>query len=642
MFDLFRSREKSVRILLGGLLLVVAISMLTYLIPNYNTGGGAGDESVVARVGDDNITTLDVQRAVQNTLKNQQLPPEILPNYLPQIINSMITERALYMEAERLGYQVSDAELADWIRLEIPTLFPDGKFVGKEQYAAMLAQQNLTIPQFEADLKRQIMITRLRDIAMEGTIVTPAEIEASFKKKAERLKVEWVKLTSDKYKAEVQPTTAEMQEFFKQNAGRYMAPEKRDLTVLIADQAKVEASLNPTDEELQRLYTQNQEAYRTPERAKVRHILIMTQGKPPADEPKLKAKAEDLLKQVRGGADFAKLAKENSEDPGSKDKGGEYEVQRNGQMVKEFEDAAFTLKPGQSDLVKTAYGYHVFQVMERQPAGLRPFSEVKADMAAQWKKQRANDLLQRASDQAAAELKKDPAHPEKVAAAFNMQVVAVKGYSGGDVPELGASPEFAQAVAGLKKGDVTPAVTANNKLAVAVVNDVIPAHAQAFADVESQVRDTMVQNRLTAAVQKHSQELVDKANAMGGDLAKAAKSMGLEVKTSPEFERGGSIEGLGSASFILAAFDKPTGAIFGPSMTPDGATIVGKVIDHIPADMSKLPGLRSSIRDDLKSQRARDRNMLFETGVKDALVKQGKIKIHQDVIDRLIASYRTS
>lgn len=444
MFDLFRSREKTVRIMLGGLLLVVAISMLTYLVPNYNTGGPTGSEMIIAEIGSDTITMPEVQKIVQMTMRSRQLPAEILPNYLPTMIDQMITERALYLQAQKLGYQVSDAEVAETIRQMVPNLYPDGKFIGTAQYAALLAQQNMTIEQFEGDLRRQIMIARLRDIAMEGTIVTPAEIEAAFRKKAERVKVEYVKLTADKYKAESQPTATEMQEFFKTNSSRYMVPEKKNLAILIADQTKLEATINPTDSDLQMVYNQNQQAFTTPERVKVRHILVMTQGKPAAEEAKLKTKADGLLQQVRGGGDFAKLAKENSEDPGSKDTGGEYWVQQNGQMAKEFEDAAFKMKPGQSDLVKTAYGYHVFQVVERQAAGLRSFADVKPEIATQWKKQKVNDILQRAGDQAAAALKRDSAHPEKAAAEFNMQLVTVNGYAGNEVPELGASPNSAR------------------------------------------------------------------------------------------------------------------------------------------------------------------------------------------------------
>src|SRR4029077_2724168 len=114
----------------------------------------------------------------------------------------------------------------------------------------------------------------------------------------------------------------ELQSFYQSNSSRYMAPEKKSLTVLVADQAKLEATVSPTDADLQRMYTQNQEAFRTPERVKARHILLKTQGKPPAEEAAIKAKGESLLKQIKGGADFAKLAKENSED-GSAANGGD-------------------------------------------------------------------------------------------------------------------------------------------------------------------------------------------------------------------------------------------------------------------------------------------------------------------------------
>src|SRR5664279_4668885 len=233
MFDLFRSRDKAVRILLGALLLLVAFSMLTYLVPNYSNGTSSSD-TVIAEVGKDPITLAETQRLIQSTVRGRQLPPDILPTYIPQMVDQMITERAMVMEAERLGLQVSDSDVADSIRPMVPSLFPDGKFVGKEAYAAMLSQQNLTIDQFEADLKRQVMISRLRDIAMEGTIVTQSEIEAAFRKKNEKIKVEFVRLTADKYKAESQPTTQEMLDFYKANTARYTSPEKKNLTVLIA------------------------------------------------------------------------------------------------------------------------------------------------------------------------------------------------------------------------------------------------------------------------------------------------------------------------------------------------------------------------------------------------------------------------
>jgi hypothetical protein len=283
------------------------------------------------------------------------------------------------------------------------------------------------------------------------------------------------------------------------------------------------------------------------------------------------------------------------------------------------------------------------QTLARQDGGVRTFAEVKAELAAQWKKQRVSDLMQLASDKAPIALQKDPTHPEKVAADYGMQVVRVDNYSAGTmVPELGPMADFDQAVALLKKGEVSQAVSSPTKIALAMVNEVVPAHPAVFEDVQNQIRDLVVANRSAAVLRRHATELLEKTNAMGGDLAKAAKSMGLETKTSNEVDRAGNIEGIGMASYLSEGFSKPDGSIIGPTSLPDGAIAVIKVVSHSGADLAQLAAQRAAIRDEIKSQRARERNTLFETGVKDMLIKQGKIKIHQDVINRLISNYRTS
>lgn len=643
MFNLFRSGDRSKRILLGALLILVALSMLTYLIPTYNNGPTVSPDSVVATVAGDDITTMDVQKLIQAAMRQKQFPAELLPNYIPNMVDQMVTDRAMEYEAQRLGIVVTQQDIADTIQQIAPSLFPDGKFVGKEAYAAMLAQQQMTIPDFEADLKRQILITRLRDIALEGTIVTPMEIEDAYKKKNEKIKVEYVKLTSDKYKNEVNPSADDLQKYFNANIAQYQQPEKRNLTVLLADQAKMTAGINPTDAELLAAYNQNKDAYRTPEQSTIRHILLKTQGKPPADEPKIKAQAEDLLKQVRGGANFGELVKKYSEDTASVPKGGEYTIQKNGQMVPEFEKAAFSLKPGESDLIKTTYGYHIVQVMKREDARLKPFEEAKPEIAAQLKTQKVKGLMDSISDKAQQALQKDATHPEKAAAQFDMQVVKADGYEAGKAaPEIGVNNDFDQSVAGLKKGEVSqPVALPGNKIALAVVDDVIPARPATYDEVKDKVRDAVVAARLNKAVQDHAKELADKAKSMGGDLEKAAKSMGLEVKTSADFTRAGNVEGLGMANYFAEGFAKPDGSIIGPVLMPS-ETVVAKVVSHVPADMSKLPEQRVQIRDDIKSQKGRDRNSLFEAGLRDQLIKSGKIKIHEDVIQRIIANYRTN
>ncbi|HLK69431.1 MAG TPA: peptidyl-prolyl cis-trans isomerase [Bryobacteraceae bacterium] len=643
MFDLFRSRDKAVRILLGALLVMVAISMLTYLIPSYNTGASTSSD-VVADIGSDSLSLQEVQRQIQNTVRGRQLPPSIMPNFIPQIIDSMVTERAIAYEAERLGFVVTDAQIADGIRQMVPSLFPDGKFVGTAMYSGFLAQQNITIAEFEADVRRQLLGTRMRDVALEGTIVTPLEIEQEYRKKNEKLKIEYVKVPSDKYKAEVQPNDKDMQDFYNANKFQYTSPEKRNLAVLVADQAKLEASINPTDADLHRKYSQSQENYRIPDRVKIRQILLKTTGKP-AEDAKVKAKAEDLLKQIKAGGDFAALAKANSEDPSSAANGGNMpDWLTHGQFSSpDFDKVAFTLKPGQTDMVKVDYGYHIVQVMQKEDGRLRPFEEVKGELISQIQKERATDMMQKISDKAQSALQKDPTHPDKVAADLGMELVMANNVEAGKPIEgIGSAPDLESAVGTMKKGEVSQPVTlAANKLAIAVVTDVIPPRQASFDEVKDRVKQSIIDNRLTVAVQKHAGELVQKATTMGGDLAKAAKEMGLEIKTSEEFTRSGNIEGLGPASYVGDAFGRPDGAIVGP-LSGGGTTLVAKVIAHVQPDMSKLPEQRVQIRDEIKGQKGRDRNSLFDAGLRDTLVKEGKIKYHNDVISRLIASYRSS
>jgi peptidyl-prolyl cis-trans isomerase D len=640
MFDLFRSRDKAVRILLGGLLLLVALSMLTYLVPSYNTGSG-GSDSVVAEIGKDTITVPEVQQIVQMNMRGRQWPPELMANYIPQYVNSMVTERALAYEAARLGYKVSDEDLATGIKQTLPQLFQNGKFAGKEAYAQLLSQQNLTIPQFEADIARELLITKLRNVALEGTVVTPQEIDQEYHRRNDKIKIEYVKIAKDKVSSQVQVTPEELRKYYDDHKPLYQVPEKRDLGVVVIDQAKLEQTIQPTDADLLRLYNENKDRYRTPERVNVRHILLKADDKDPKNAAAVKAKAEDLVKQLRGGANFAEMVKKYSEDPGSAQKGGEYDGVVRGQMVPEFERAAFSLKPGEiSDPVKTSYGYHILQVISHEQAQLKPFADLKTEIATEYKKQRVNDLMQQASDKAQAALTKDPQHPEKVAADMGIEYIKADHVGPGDaIPGLGPSKEFDDSVASLKKGEVSQTVlVANTKEVMAVGMGGTPAHPAAFDEVASKVRDAAIKDKTEKLMSDKATQLAEKARASGGDLAAAAKALGLEVKTSNAIDRAGAIEGLGSAGQIPEAFSKPVGSIIGPNSFPD-SKVVSKVVEKVPADATLLESQRAGIRDQIKSQKGQTRNSLFEQGVRDTLTKEGKVKIHEDVINRLLTSY---
>jgi peptidyl-prolyl cis-trans isomerase D len=643
MFDLFRSRQKVVRLMLGGILVVVSLSMLSYLVPSFNSGTGDPSDQVVAEIGKQKLMQDDVVKAIDRSVKGRQLPPGVMASYIPQLVNEMITAYALEYQSAKLGFQVSNEDLQATIRQVFPALFPDGKFVGTETYTAMLAQENMTVATFEEQLRRQLLASRLRNIATAGVMVTPAEVEREYRRKNDKVKVEWVKLTAAKYLAESQPADADVEAYFKTNTSRYTIPEKRDLTVAIADPATLEATITPTDADLQQLYNQKKESFLTPERVRVRHILLKTEGKPATEDAKMKAKAEDLLKQLKAGGNFGELAKKNSEDPGSannaKSPGELPDWITHGQTVPEFERAAFSLKPNQiSDVIKTQYGYHILQVMTHEDAHQRTAQEAKADLTAQWKKQRLNDLMERIADKAQAEFQKDLQHPEQTAAAFGMRVMRVPAYdSSQPLPDVGLNQDFIQSVNSLREKEVTPPVGVDNKIVFGIVTAVTPSRPALLAEVREQVRGTLLQTRSENALQKHSQELADAARK-SGELAKLAKSMGLDSKTSADFARDGSVDGVGAASYLENAFGQPDGAILGPIAVADG-TVVARVVSHTPADPAKFAEQAASIRDQVKRQKEGEVEVVFNEGIRDTLLKQGKIKIHAPVVQRIVARY---
>jgi peptidyl-prolyl cis-trans isomerase D len=280
-------------------------------------------------------------------------------------------------------------------------------------------------------------------------------------------------------------------------------------------------------------------------------------------------------------------------------------------------------------------------VQEKESARLKPFEEVKGEIAANFKKAKVSQEMQVLADKAQAELRKDPLHPEKVAADLGLDLAKADNVGPGDpLPQIGVNKDFDESVNGLKAGEISqPVALAGNRIVMAVVTGVNPAHPSSFEEVQNQVREALTTEKVTKLVDQKARELVDKAKAMNGDLAKAAKSMGLEVKTAADVTRAGAVEGLGSASYVADAFSKPAGTILGPIDIPQMKAVV-KVLAHSDADPSLLASQRDTIREQLKSQKATERSKLFEAGLVEALTREGKIKVHKDVVNRLQASYK--
>jgi peptidyl-prolyl cis-trans isomerase D len=642
MFDLFRSRDKAVRWLLTAMLVLVAFSMVTYLIPGAGTGspGGTTDTTVAAQIGKEQVTAQDVSRAIQNMTRNRQLPPELLSIYVPQIVNQMINERIMAYEAQRIGLKVTPEETDTAIVDTLPPqLVKDGKVDGAT-LNALLQQQGLTYASLRDSTARQLLVNRLEQIVVNGVVVTPQEIEAEYRKRNEKVKLQYALLTTAKYQAEAEPTDAELHAYYDSHKSDFRVPEKRSYAIIVLDPAAIGAKNAPTDAQLQSEYNNRRNEFQVPERVQARHILIKSDA---SNDAQMKAKAEGILKQIQGGGDFAAIAKANSQDPGSAAQGGELGWIVRGQTVPEFEKAAFSLQPGQtSGLVKTTYGYHIIQVEAHEQAHLQPFDDVKAKLLSDYQARMGSQKMQELADKAVAALHKDPSHPDEVAQSLGLQVIHADNLQPGDpIPGLGPSKEFDDAVAPLRKGEVTagPVSLQNGKAAVAVVTDVQPARQSTFEEAKADVKTRLTSEKVNKIISDKARELATRAQSMGGDFEKAAKSLNIEVKTTGDLDRNGAIESVGTASTIPEAFTKPVGSVLGP-VTVAGGQFVAKLVARTEAQVAGMAAQSGAIREEIRQQKQRDRAQMFQEGLRDRLTADGKLKIHQDVINRIVQSYQ--
>ena len=646
MFNLFHSSAKLTKYLLGGLLLIVAASMVTYLIPNTGLTASSdnGVDNVLAEVGGSTVTADQAKAAITRLVTNGQLPRDSVDVYLPQLIDQMIQDRAATYAFTKMGLTVTDDEVLAGLMQVFPQSFKDGKLISAEQLEqAFLSQQNLTLTQGIEEMRRQLLLRKLQNLAFTSVVVTKKEVDQAIIHKHQTAKVEYIAFPPAKFRDQVKVTPEVLQQAYMKNRGVYNLPERRSFQVLIADQAKISQSMTVTDAQLRAAYASSMDSFRTPERVKVRHILLMTQGKSDAEKKTALTKAQDLLKQVRAGGDFAELAKQNSQDPGSAPNGGDLGFIVRGQTVPPFEKFAFSAKPKDiSDLVTTEYGYHIIQVMEKEPARVKPFDEVKDSIAEQLKKQGVNDKMQASMDQARASLLKAPGSAADVAKQFDLELAAAKDLAAGDpIPSVGASPVISGAVATMKPNDVSDVlVVPGNKLALVVLNAITAPKPSEFSEVEAKVRDLYITGESSRLADIAAKKAGERVRA-GEDLAAIAKSEKLESTKSADVTMNDSITGLGPAAQLPDIFTKPVNSVIGP-VTVEGRNLIYKIVDRQTPDPNNYSNERDAAVQEIKQQKARAMYGLFQDSLMEQARQDGKLKIHQNAIRQLTADFHAA
>jgi len=531
------------------------------------------------------VKNAEVDQVAHRLLQQQKLP-DFLLSYMTQRAGTILVQQQILLrEADRLGLQVSDGDLRHELQFGpfAQVLFPDGKFIGDDAYMNFVQNQfGMSRTDFESRVKEELEINRLQDYVTGGVNVSDNEVRDSYRTQGTKVKFVYATIASDDISKTINPSDTELQAFFTQNKTKYATAvgETRKIAYVAFDASSLPGGKPAvSDDEVQQYYNAHQDQYTVKDQVRVRHILIaVPQGADAATDAAAKAKAENLLKQIKGGADFAALAKANSDDPGSKGLGGELGFLQHGVTVPEFDKTAFSLPVGQtSDVIKTQFGYHILQVEEKQNAHVKPVAEVKDQIMPLVQQQKAGAAEQNFATQLAGEAKSKGL--DKAAAAHGLHVVTTDYIAqGGLVPGLSDSSALLTQGFAAKTGDAPAAVSTGDGFAVFQVADVKPAHAPDFDSYKSHVLDDYRQEKTPQLLATKLNALADRAKALG-DLTKAAKEQNVDVKTSDLVGKDGQVPGIGAMTGQASvAFTMAKGEISKPINT--GSTgIVLSVVD---------------------------------------------------------------
>ncbi len=646
------------KFVLGGLLLLICAAMVIAFVP-----GGLGSEltgtpgkGVIAKVDGSDITAEEVRLAARQMAQQQaqrygemaaKIMPFIIQNSIKPAADQLITREALLSEAKRMGLRVTPEEVKDELEhgRYAATFFPGGNFIGQTEYENMLGQYNLTPAKFEDSIGKEILLTKLQALVSGSAGVSEGEIHDEFIKQNTKVKFDYAVLKQEDIKKGLHPADAELKAYYESHKQSYAnsIPEKRKVKYALVETAKAEAGVQVTPDDLRTYYDQHRDQYRVAEQVKVSHILIKTPLPGPDGKvddkgvAEAQRRAEDLLKQVKGGGNFEELAKKYSEDPGSAKQSGSLGWIGKGQTVPEFEKTAFSLPKGQiSDLVKSSYGFHIIRIDDKQEAHMKTLDEVKDTIEPVIKHQKglqvaqkkAEDLLKQARAQGL----------DAAAAAAGIPLVTTDFISRKDMlPGLGPAQQFMDAVFAAEDKSPPDVAPASQGIAVFQLQGIKPPATPTFEEIRSKVEQEFLNERSSVLLAQKVQELSDRAKSEH-DLKRAAKELGATLKTSDLVAPDGQVPDIGAMSGPASvAFTLKTGEISGPlNNGADGAVL--QVLESQQPTDADFAAKRDQIRDSLLQGKQQQRFGLFVTNVVDQMTKSGKIKRNDEELNQLTRS----
>ena len=335
MIRFLQTDNRITKALLVVIIGAASVSMCVYLIPGL-TGGGSASPDTYAVIyphwysrflsSGESVSQVRVEQVARQQLQ-QRSPqyadnPMILNFFEQQVGQQLVQQQVLLEEADKLGIRATDDDVRQYLHTG-PTgevIFPNGKFIGDNQYAALISERlNMSVKEFENSVKTDIVVRRLQALITAGVTVSDQEVREAYRKNNIKIKFDYAVISSDDLRKTINPSDSDLETFFKKNAARYATgvPEQRKITYFAFTPSQLPGGVpQPSQQQIQQYFTAHQSEYSVPEQARSRHILIsVPAGADAKTDAAAKAKADGILKQLQSGGNWADLAKKNSDDP---------------------------------------------------------------------------------------------------------------------------------------------------------------------------------------------------------------------------------------------------------------------------------------------------------------------------------------
>ena len=519
-----------------------------------------------------------------------------------QALNQLIDRTLLRQAAARLRLQVSDEELSRSVR-GIAAFQSAGAFDAK-RYQQMLSLNRWSPESFEAMQREALLTSKIQGLITDGIKVSEHEIRDWYAWDNAQVRIDQARIAAQAY-TQVGATPEETAQYFERRAESYRTEPEVKVRYVRVSSAAAREKVAATDAELREEYDANPDRFVVPKTVEARHILIRTAADAPAEAvAAAREKINGILSEIRSGRDFAELAKQYSEDEGSRGEGGFLGAFRKEAMVAPFAEAAFALAPGQTgEPVRTQFGWHLIKVEKVNEGRTRSFDEVKSEIAERIASERARNL---AYDEAEAITDAAAATGDlgAAAAARGVEVLTTDFFTRqGPIPGIEQVAEFAQAAFQLPAGQVSDILELGGDYVVLQVADQRPARIPELAAVEARVRQDLIREKQAEQAGQDARALLAELKA-GVAFEQAAKKIKASVHTTDFFKRSGSPEAGVAPEVARAAFELSERDPLPPEpiKTSDGYAVI-RFRERKPPPAEGLDAERDQIRSRLLQQK---------------------------------------